>query len=92
MPKRAKKIMARDTGMSLTQVVKEAKGRVVKKLSVVADASYNYVSVEFRDGYEVWINFYPAVEFKTQWVDTRTGDAKHLREYKPIVSLTSIEK
>jgi len=62
--------------------LKEAKGRVVKRMSVAYDEEYCAVEVEFEDGHSMNVDIIPAVQIRSQFQHVGTGDAKVLCNYK----------
>jgi len=62
--------------------LKEARGRAVKKMTVVYDEEYCAVEVEFEDGYSMNVDIIPAVQIRPQLLHVGTGDTDVQRNYK----------
>jgi len=62
--------------------LKEARGRTVKKMTVVYDEEFYAVEVEFEDGYSMNVDIIPAVQIRPQFLYVATGDTEIRRNYK----------
>jgi len=62
--------------------LKEARGRTVKKMTVVYDEEYCAVEVEVEDGYSMNVDIVPAVQIRPQLLHIATGDTEVRRNYR----------
>jgi len=67
--------------------LKEAHGRVVKRMNVAYDEEYVAVEVEFEDGYSMNVDIIPAVQIRPQFQHVGTGDARIVRSYTSRISV-----
>lgn len=70
--------------------LKEARGRIVKKMTVAYDEEYCAVEVEFEDGYSMNVDIIPAVQIRPQFLHVATGDTEVRRNYKARVHMMGL--
>jgi hypothetical protein len=64
----------------------QARGRTVERVKLFVSDGYNCIAIEFEDKTDLSVVIDPALSFKAEYSDWKTGNQRMLKRWSPIRS------